>query len=661
MAPSNHRRLSLLVTCQSSIVAAPEHIDAAVGRTYAPLLDALADPGAPRLALHVGGYLLDRLARAHEGLLLRLKEYVEAGRVELVGGLFYGGPPALLPESDVRGQLAMLREFWESFVGAQPRGVYLPEGAWAAELPRLLEDTGVDYAYAWAAQLQPQAFLGRVERGGLSLLTLGLHPLRPDGSDVGTATQALLGALPPHEGAALHVAAESLGEGAAVAENLRALGQALEAHGTITLPREVLALPPPVVPVRVVQPYAPVGAAPPAAAPLVTDWAEFPARFAEAQVAYRCMLRASGRLSRAIAQMEDEGLDERWSDALATAQRLIFAAQGAEVLGVGHTAGVLDPAVRDAALARLIDAERLLDQLVHDERAFFEVDESDVDGDLRPDVWLHGRAATAWLQPARGGAVRALEHRAWRRNVLDAGTRRLLPGAAVGEGTFDVTERQGLRCALYPEATPWPVAVAGGASDLLAELRGEEGEAWQIVSESPAPPRPGTVEAAQTPPIPYALELRATPDLGPHGRWTFEHAMHLPADAFGLRWSGRWSCKPGAQENCLWALEVPLRLGSGPLRLLSGGATLSAGSHPLPSNGMLHVAGEAGTLALTVKARRDGAPLAVNVWWTPLLADVVDASLGATAGAWQLAVGGALWLSCPALQGGEVELNITGA
>ena len=85
--------------------------------------------------------------------MLKLRDLVQAGQIEVLGGLFYSAPPALISEVDVRGHIEMMGQFWESYLGGFPRGFWLPELAWCAEVPRLLQDAGLEYSFASAAQL----------------------------------------------------------------------------------------------------------------------------------------------------------------------------------------------------------------------------------------------------------------------------------------------------------------------------------------------------------------------------------------------------------------------------------------------------------------------------------------------------------------------------
>jgi hypothetical protein len=132
---------------------------------YKELLDAVEASGA-KVAVHFTGHMLDYLARRREEILLRIKGMAKAQKLEVLGGLFYAPIAALLPELDVRGQVEMMSEFWQSLLGWAPQGFFLPELTWCAELPRLMQDSGLAYGFASGSQVAgAQSGLGVIERG----------------------------------------------------------------------------------------------------------------------------------------------------------------------------------------------------------------------------------------------------------------------------------------------------------------------------------------------------------------------------------------------------------------------------------------------------------------------------------------------------------------
>jgi hypothetical protein len=597
--------LYVVIPCHLPISATTAQYQAALVHCYLPLVEAIENHPEVRVSLHLGGHLLDLLARNDEHLLLRLKKLCQSGQIEILAGLFYGGPVALLPERDVRGQIAMSQEFWESFIGVTPQGIYLPQLAWAPELPRLLEDTGILYSFIGSNQRMPgpnaAGILGRIERGGQRLYTFTLdHDLSNAFSP--KQVPAFMARLTQHHAQQvaavrpqLHGEQQPWGTGLCLPAELFGVwghGQNAEQIGigplfsalvkndlfTTELPLSHFITLPKVVSVALGACYAPMVPETFSLDPL-HDWSQFPGHFTEADTLYRRALRASGRLRQAIARMEDENREMAWSDKLATAQRLIFAAQGIDSFGRAMWPGFSDPAVRDAVFARILSAEAELDAVQTPIDGAFTISDVDLDGDHIPDVFISTQALNVWLLPGRGGALRTLEYKKAKRSLLDVGIRReepfrvqailaphvpqgdacpashlgLLPrkGLAIDQDV-DICERRGIRDWLLPAQTV-PHALFSGHVRSLADIR----RPWTIIHSGQT-----TVEQAQA----YALGLIWDAHLSSGGSLHIEKEVQIMTETATLRL--RYTLSPQGdafpQEGVRWALEMPWRLGLTP-------------------------------------------------------------------------------------------------
>ena len=89
-------RLQVVIPFHQSIAAEGDDIEHAVSECYEPILSAIEEADEARVALHFSGHLLDHLSRKREDFLMRVKQLARAGRIEILGGLFYGSLPALL-------------------------------------------------------------------------------------------------------------------------------------------------------------------------------------------------------------------------------------------------------------------------------------------------------------------------------------------------------------------------------------------------------------------------------------------------------------------------------------------------------------------------------------------------------------------------------------
>ncbi len=428
-------RLQVVIPFHQPLAAQGDAIEHAVSVCYEPVLVALEEAARARVAVHFSGHLLDHLSRKREDFLMRLKALARAGRVEILGGLFYGSIPALLPEADVRAQVQMTAEYWESFIGRAPSGFWLPELAWSAELPRMLHETGLDYGFVSASQIaiEPgmQHGVVSIERGGAAAHAFVLADQLSKaalGSDAGEWAD---GAVDNMQRARSQVhtvwlRAESLGlDGKSqewarewLPEWLEAVSGGRDELSTV-LPSEGYAGARPARPVRLLHRCADVVLD--GKANESVDWTDFPLQFPEVDALHRRMLRASDKLREAIATMEEEGMEEEWSSDLATAQRCIFSAQAPDAYWRGRGKGFTDPALRDAVMARVTRAERLIDALVQGEDDWISAEEEDRDGDLVDEVVVSSRHLAAWIIPGEGARVRTLDDRLSGRNVFDVG------------------------------------------------------------------------------------------------------------------------------------------------------------------------------------------------------------------------------------------------
>ncbi|MEO0812105.1 MAG: hypothetical protein AAFY60_04515, partial [Myxococcota bacterium] len=165
--------LQLIVPFHQPLSMGNDELTDACDRFYEPFIERIEARPDFRLSVHFGGHLLDFLSKYREPLLMRIRGLVQRGQLEVLGGLFYGGLPALLPEDDVRAQLAMGSEYWESLLGDAPSGIWLPELAWTTDVPRFVSDTELMYGFGSSSQFfrdeYPYRGMGMFERGGHGL------------------------------------------------------------------------------------------------------------------------------------------------------------------------------------------------------------------------------------------------------------------------------------------------------------------------------------------------------------------------------------------------------------------------------------------------------------------------------------------------------------
>ena len=426
MHDADKLRLQVVIPAYQPLHATGEALAEQLHRVYLPLIDALEASPHAVVALHFGGHLLDYFARHHEGLLMRLKNLCRRGQIEILSGLFYGGFVSHLAEQDVRSQIEMAREYWESFIGEAPAGFWLPELAWAAELPRLFSDTNLQYGFVSDSQLRPWApapcpSLGCVERAGCVTTAFVLNSAA-SGALASCSPRLWLDDLSrqPHDAhlCSAWVRAEDLAQAIGGPAAFFAALSAPHPAVRLTLPRTNFTEVRPTHSGIVVREVVPSELSPSLSERC--QYGDFVATHPEVALLQRRLVRGSQKLRDVIAVMEDERLEEDWSDNLATAQRFIFAAQTPEALWQGRHQGFADPALRDAVVRHLSQAEVVLDTLVQGNEAWIGCEELDLDADLRDEVWISTIELAAWVAPARGAQIYCIDNRATDTTVLDA-------------------------------------------------------------------------------------------------------------------------------------------------------------------------------------------------------------------------------------------------
>ena len=113
--------------------------------SYLPFLDVFESYPDLRLSLHTSGPLLEWLDLNHEDYVDRLAALVAADRIEIIGGAFYEPILTMIPRGDRIGQITRYTAWLESRLGAQVRGMWVPERVWEQSLTSDLVDAGVRY------------------------------------------------------------------------------------------------------------------------------------------------------------------------------------------------------------------------------------------------------------------------------------------------------------------------------------------------------------------------------------------------------------------------------------------------------------------------------------------------------------------------------------
>jgi hypothetical protein len=138
-------QLVLLLHAHQPVGNFDDVIERAYQDAYLPFIDVLAQHPQIKLGLHYSGPLLEWAERAHPEYFKKLRDLVEKGQVEIVGGGFYEPVLISIPLRDQREQIVRLADYVEKHFGARPKGAWLTERVWEPQLPSSMAQAGVEY------------------------------------------------------------------------------------------------------------------------------------------------------------------------------------------------------------------------------------------------------------------------------------------------------------------------------------------------------------------------------------------------------------------------------------------------------------------------------------------------------------------------------------
>lgn len=113
--------------------------------SYLPFLNVFERYPGLKIALHTSGSLMEWLDARHPEYVDRLAGLVNAGRIEVVGGPFFEPILTMIPPRDRVGQIKTYAEWLNRRLGAEVRGIWMPERVWEQSLTSDLVRAGVHY------------------------------------------------------------------------------------------------------------------------------------------------------------------------------------------------------------------------------------------------------------------------------------------------------------------------------------------------------------------------------------------------------------------------------------------------------------------------------------------------------------------------------------
>lgn len=123
-----------------------EHIfEDAYKKSYFPFMNMMMKYPKIKMTFHYSGVLLKWFEEKHPEFLDLLKNILDSGRGEILGGGFYEPILTAIPEEDQIKQVYLLSNFIKEKFGYNAKGVWLAERVWEPHLAKTLVRAGLEY------------------------------------------------------------------------------------------------------------------------------------------------------------------------------------------------------------------------------------------------------------------------------------------------------------------------------------------------------------------------------------------------------------------------------------------------------------------------------------------------------------------------------------
>ncbi len=441
-----------------------EHVfEQAYQDSYRPFLDVFERYEHLKMGLHTSGPLMEWFDAHHPEYLERLARLVAAGRIEIIGGAFYEPILSMIPRRDRIGQIQSFTRWLEGRLGAQVRGMWMPERVWEQSMTSDLVAAGIQYTMlddfhfknAGLSEDQLHGYYLTEDDGNLLSVFPDSEPLRymiPFASPQ-ESIDYLARVAARHPGAICMFGddGEKFGAWPETKKHVYDDGWLVQFFDLLAAnqswiesvtPAEVIDSTPPVdkiylpegsyremtewvLPSEQLAEYVAVRRELehdprwPRIARFVRGgfWRNFRVKYSEANEMYCRMMMVSRRLQAAL----DNGIRGELID---QARRALYRGQCNCGYWHGAFGGVYLPHLRNAIYRELIVADDLLDRALRKPAAWVELTADDYNFDGRQEVALTGDKLIALAAPNRGGMLYELDVRSIGHNLLATMTRR---------------------------------------------------------------------------------------------------------------------------------------------------------------------------------------------------------------------------------------------
>jgi len=112
---------------------------------YDPFMDVVEEFPKLPITMHISGSLLEWLESNRPDYVERIRDCVQKGRMEILGGPFYEPILAAIPKRDRIGQIKAYRDHLERVFSTDVRGMWVPERVWEPNFVGDIIDAGMEY------------------------------------------------------------------------------------------------------------------------------------------------------------------------------------------------------------------------------------------------------------------------------------------------------------------------------------------------------------------------------------------------------------------------------------------------------------------------------------------------------------------------------------
>jgi alpha-amylase len=443
--------LVLLIHSHQPVGNFDDVFERAYAQSYSPFLEAVSRHPGVRIGLHYSGPLLEWIEHRKPVFFDRLRQLVERGQIEMIGGGFYEPILISIPTQDRNEQILRLSDYLEKHFRRRPKGAWLAERVWEAPLPTSLAGAGIEYTlvddnHFLAAGFEPNQMYGYYlteDVGAVLKVIPGLQSLRYlipfRGVDETVEALRKFSLEYPGGMAAMGDDCEKFGIWPGTNDHCYRDGWLENFFTALERNSDWLAVTPPG---EYLDTHPPLGRAalPTASYMEMTEWAlptaarqrfhgitqEFSARpdvlaflrggpwrnfltkYPEVNLLHKKMLHVSKKLQ-GLAAHKRRGAGS--GPALSRARTELLSAQCNDAYWHGVFGGLYAPHLRTVLWNSLVIAETLIDGVVYKRKPYAEADRMDFDLDGREEIYFTSDRYAALVSPADGGTLSMLDFR----------------------------------------------------------------------------------------------------------------------------------------------------------------------------------------------------------------------------------------------------------